>query len=192
MDGASHGRQWLQAETALTGTEDRAGRSDVSFLFAWDDIGPAGVRTWSRIRADMGRAVDPLLGLLGLRGATVEAHWSQLGIGLEALGYLLAREAGTSKSKADGMTFEQRLSHVVEQTEPLQGVDLEGWVSTARRHYRAVKHADRLLPDPQDLARSYHGGVVLFRVWLANRLGATASHLEDTVQLDPVARRLQT
>jgi len=47
-----------------------------------------------RMRTDMGRALEPLLRLFALRGSSVEAHWSQLGIGLEALGYLLARDAG--------------------------------------------------------------------------------------------------
>jgi hypothetical protein len=190
MDGAAHGRQWHHVDTTHTGVAATpAGLSPFPFLFTWDDIKAPGVRTWMRIRTDMERAVEPLLGLLALRGSSVEAHWSQLGIGLEALGYLLARDAGMGRTKAGGLTFEQRLRHVVEDIGLPIGFAVDDWIDMARQHYRAVKHADRRLPSAEELAASYYRGVLLFRVWLAGRLGVPAAQFEQRLTLDPVARR---
>jgi hypothetical protein len=190
MDGASHGRLWHRVDTTRTGVAaGPAGSSSLPFLFTWDDVKARGVRTWMRMRIDMERALEPLLGLLALRGSSVEAHWSQLGIGLEALGYLLAREAGMGRSKAGELTFEQRLSKVVEDIELPIGFAVDDWIDLAREHYRAVKHADRRLPSSNELADSYYRGVLLFRVWLAGRLGVPAARFEQRLTLDPVARR---
>lgn len=190
MDGAAHGRQWHRVETTGTGVAaGLSGRSPLSFLFTWDDVQARGVQTWMSIRMDMKRALEPLLGLLALRGSSVEAHWSQLGIGLEALGYLLAREAGVGRTKAGELTFEQRLRRISEDTRLPMGFVVGDWIEQARRHYRAVKHADRPLPSSDELADSYYRGVLLFRVWLAGRLGVPSARFEQRLTLDPVARR---
>jgi len=190
MDGASHGRQWHPVETVRTGIGPSVAMGPgFPFLFVWEDIGAAGVRRWLEQRQSMSRAVDPMLGLLSLKGASVEAHWSQLGIGLEALGYLLARRDGLSKSKAEGLSFGSRLTQVVEDTRLPVGFDVHSWVDDARVHYRAVKHADRTLPDRVELVESYYRGVMLFRVWLAGQLGVPRGEFEHRLLLDRVGRR---
>jgi hypothetical protein len=191
IDGARHGRQWHRVDTSSTGIAGAApvDGSPFPFLFTWEDVKAPGVRTWIRLRTDMGRALGPLVGLLALRGSSVEAHWSQLGIGLEGLGYVLARAAGVSRNKASDLSFEQRLMYVAQDTSLPTGFPVDDWVDLARQHYRAVKHADRPLPPPDELADSYYRGVLLFRAWLAGRLGVPAARFEQRLTLDPVARR---
>lgn len=191
IDGAAHGRQWYPVETLRTGVDPRppdVGRAP--FLFYFDDVLSAGLGRWIRLRDDMARAFDPLLGLLGLRRANLETHCAQLGIGLEALGYLLAQEKGIGGSRAGEQTFEERLIRLAEDcTLPLP-FDAAEWIDDTRSMYRAVKHADNVLPDPAALRSAYYRGVQVFRIWVAGRLGVRAAVLARTLPLDRVNRIL--
>jgi hypothetical protein len=173
LDGAAHGRQWYPVETVTTGvTAGSAGSGRASFLFTFEEIGGSGVSRWIALLASMSRAFEPILGLLTLQQATIEARWAQLGIGLEALGYLLAREQGISAKRASEQSFQARLERILNDSVlTIPSFDSGNWMNDARLAYRAVKHADNALPTPPELARSYVRGIQVFRAWLAGRLG---------------------
>lgn len=193
IDGAGHGRQWYPVETLRTGVDPRPSDvGPVEFLFYFDEVLSAGLGRWIHLRDKMARAFDPLLGLLGLRRANLETHCVQLGIGLEALGYLLAQEKGMGHSRARDQSFDNRLTRLAEDcTLPLP-FDIAEWIDDTRRMYRAVKHADNELPDPAALRSAYYRGIQVFRIWVAGRLGVQAAVLAHTLPLDRVNRLLRS
>lgn len=186
MDGKEHGPEWRAVITNRTSVAAKA-RPDRRRrpLFTFAAIGADGIATWLRLREEKKRGIGPIVALLNAESTLIETGMAQMGIGLEGLGYSLAVEAGLSKGKSDGLTLKQRLLHIVADCNvdlPFSGED---WAERTTRIYNAVKHADRAVEESLDVLNCYRECSIVFRVWLAGRLGVDSATVRDSLQFDP-------
>lgn len=189
IDGAPHGRQWLPVETFVTGADSVPSKiRNLDYLFTFDQIGRRGVGRWLRLRRDWSRAIGPIVDLVNLREASLEVHFAQLCIGFEALGYLLAREAGVGKSTAGDENFHSRLERIVNDLNFPMRFGGNDWATSATKTYRQVKHANNRMPEFEEMYRAYYRGVHVFRAWIAGRLGVPRRTYEKRQGIDRIAR----
>jgi hypothetical protein len=193
LDGASHGDQWLPVVTNRTGisTEAPAELSALEFLFPFGDIGSVGVGRWLDLSHKFERGLVPLVRLLDLRGASLEAHLAQVGIGFETLGYELIIASGVSKSQADNKPWEDRVRAVTSVTASVLPFSEDEFVNLLRRNYRAVKHADNARPDGPEMHLAYWQSIQVFRTWAALRLGVPRERLKIALDGDRVTRHIR-
>jgi hypothetical protein len=105
----SQAGSWRKVEPALAeGARDE--KAVPRHLVEFADLGPESVGRWIDIRAQFSRAIDPIVSSKLFRHPTTEVNLCLVAMGLEALGYLLALEAGQDKKNANNMRFSQRLT----------------------------------------------------------------------------------
>ena len=186
LDGVEHGPEWREVVTTRTRIlgKSRPDRRRDS-LFTYHMIGPEGLAAWLRLREDKKRGIGPIVSLLTGEPAAIETTMTQMGIGLEGLGYSLSIDAGVTKSQASKLSFRERLVHIVEDCRidlPFSG---DAWASRTAHVYNSVKHADRAPEDALDVLNCYRECSVVFRTWLAGRLGADPIAVKRNLELDP-------
>jgi hypothetical protein len=193
LDGVAHGDQWLPVITYRTGISDEAPAKVITldFLFAFGDVGSNGVGRWVDLSHAFERGLSPLVGLLDLKGATVEAHLAQVGIGFETLGYDLIISSGVSKSQADRKSWEDRVRAVSSVTASVLPFSEDDFVNVLRRNYKAVKHADNARPDWQEMHLAYRQSIQVFRAWVAIRLGVSKTKLKSALDRDRVTAHIR-
>lgn len=164
-----------------------AAPSRLDHLFTFENVGVEGVRRWFRLRDRFRRGVDPMLSLLDLEGAHVGIMMAQSGLAFEAIGYELALEAGESSGKADSEPHIARLRRVVDSLpEGLleDVVDVDDWARRSTDSYNAVKHANRTMPDPLTLLNTERESELIFRTWVATRIGVPSTELKKRLAAD--------
>ncbi|WP_298178743.1 HEPN domain-containing protein [Saccharomonospora sp.] len=187
IDGSTHGHTWHAVHSIRTlHHSDKRKSGNVDYLFRYSNIGKQGMDRWVRLHKEYSRAIDPLMSLLELRDASIETLVAQLGISLEALGFLVARHDGLSKEKAGRETFAQRLSRVSRDLPSLAPFNIDKWIEDASKAYNAVKHANRDLPDIDFLAQSYWKSLLIARIWIAKHVGASEDLLKKTLEHDRI------
>lgn len=193
LDGATHGDQWLPVITYRTGisTEAAAKLNALDFLFSFGDVGSTGVGRWIDLSHKFERGLSPLVGLLDLEGASLEAHLAQVGIGFETLGYDLIIASGVSKSQADKKSWEDRVRAVTSVTASVLPFAEDDFVDLLRRNYRAVKHADNARPHWQEMHLAYRQSIQAFRTWVAIQLGVPQTRLKAALDHDKVTRNIR-
>lgn len=193
LDGTAHGEQWLPVITHRTGisTDTPTKLNSFDFLFAFDDVGAKGVGRWIDLSHKFERGLSPLVGLLDLEGASLEAHLAQVGIGFETLGYDLLIASKISKSRADKKSWEDRIRAVTSVTAHALPFSEDAFVDVLRRNYRAVKHADNARPDWHEMHLAYRQAIQVFRAWVAIRLGVPQERLRTALDRDAVTRHLR-
>lgn len=193
LDGTAHGDQWLPVITHRTGISTKAPvkLNSLDFMFAFDDVGSTGVERWVRLSQKFERGLSPLVGLLDLEGASLEAHLAQVGIGYETLGYDMLVASGVTKSQADKRSWEDRVRAVTSVTASVLPFAEDDFVGRLRRNYRAVKHADNARPDRQDMHLAYRQSIQVFRAWVAIRLGVPSQRLKTALDHDKVTRQIR-
>ncbi|WP_442545248.1 HEPN domain-containing protein [Arthrobacter sp. KN11-1C] len=179
--------QWLDVidNTSSLPKEDT---SRTAHLIEYAELGPDGISRWIQLREDFSRAFDPAVSSLYLANLSTEVRLSQVAIGLEALGYLIAvRDDGISESTANRMNFRTRLDRIVQDLDGvLPFVEANAnWSQDIADAYNALKHVNRAAPQPVDIANGWRECVLLFRAWIASELGVdhavlTQRILEDT------------
>lgn len=192
LDGKSHGNQWLPVVTYRTGIAEAGTKlSGGDFLFLYADIGSGGVERWGQLSRKFERGLTPLVGLLDLEGATLEAHLAQVGIGFEMLGYDLLIEAGESKTKARDAHFVGQVRAVTSVVAGVLPFSAEGFPSLLRRTYTGVKHADKDRPDRQSMHLAYLESIQVLRAWVALRLGMPKQKLKTALERDSITRHIR-
>ncbi|WP_129787738.1 HEPN domain-containing protein [Promicromonospora panici] len=153
-------------------------------LISYDDVGVGGIAAWLRLRDAYHRAIDPVMSSLYL-DTPVESRVSQVGIGLEALGYLLAIDReGKSKRVAKDMTYTDRFTLVAGPLDEVLPFDTATWAEEFANAYNAVKHVNRDLPDVIDMLNLWRESTLVFRVWAAAELGVDMKVLAQRVEAD--------
>jgi hypothetical protein len=193
LDGVSHGDQWLPVITYRTGISAKppAKMNSLEFLFSFGDIGSVGVGRWLQLNQKFERGLQPLLRLLDLQGATLEAHVAQAGMGFELLGYEMLRAHGMSKRQADAKSWEERTRAISSAAAEVLPFSEDDFVARFRKTYMAVKHADRALPDLEVMHLAYREAIQVFRAWTALRLGVPKKVLRATLKRDKVTRHIE-
>jgi hypothetical protein len=191
LDGEAHGNQWMPVIADRTGITDRTTKlSANAFLFSFADVASRGVVRWIALSRKFERGLSPLVGLLDLEGASLEAHLAQVGIGFEMLGYDLLIEAGAAKKRAKDANFEVQVRAVLAQVADLLPFDAERFPPLLRRTYVGVKHADRDRPGWDEMHLAYRQSIQVFRAWVAMRLGVSKRRLKDALEYDAVTSHI--
>lgn len=194
VDGAAHGDQWLPVITKRTSIAvERPAELNVNdFLFAFNDIGNTGTGRWIELSHKFERGLSPLVGLLDLQGASLEAHMAQVGIGFETLGYDLLIASGSSKSRAANTTWETRVRALTSAVARVLPFSEDDFVSRLRRNYRAVKHADNPRTEGLEMHLAYLQSIQVFRTWVATRLGVPSAKLTAALNSDKLTTRIRS
>ena len=167
----------------------RLGGAHPRYLFRYPDIGLAGFRRWLRLRKRFERGVGPMMALLDLTQIFVDTQLVQSSAALEAIGYQLALDGGSTPKAAGSLPLVERL-RLIERVLPVPPV-LPDWPQQTADAYNGVKHADRALPNSIDMWNAAQQNILAFRTWAATRLGVSAAVLATTVRTDPMYINLQ-
>lgn len=192
MDGKKHGEVWLDVLTRRTdlleGAPTKLRLHD--FLFDFTDIGASGVGRWLRLVERFERGLAPLIGLLDLEGASVEAYIAQIGIGFEMLGHELLVEAGVSKSQIAKKSYADLVAVVADSVSTVLPFPGKDFSKRLRRTYIDTKHANRVRPDLDDALVAYLQAIQVVRAWVGIRLGVQEGRLRQALADDPRSRRI--
>lgn len=177
--GSWYGVQFASSEGQRE--PSRAGRS--AHLIEYADLGPEGISRWLELRKTFARAVDPIVSSKIFEHPSINVHLSLAGMGAEALGYLIAIEAGRTAKQASDIRFADRLKLIGTPVREVLPFDLDDWVVGTSDAYNAIKHANRELIGLEEMVLRWRQTVMMIRVWVACRLG---------VEMSTIAKRLET
>jgi hypothetical protein len=182
-DGSlSQSGSWRKVEPASTeGARDA--RAFPRHLVEFADLGPDGISKWIDIRTHFSRAIDPIVSSKLFRHPTVDVNLFLVAMGLEALGYLLALEAGRDEKSANNMRFSHRLTLVADGLGAALPFDVDDWASGTSEAYNSVKHANRAPVDIGQLVLRWKQSVAVFRAWTALRLGVSAEAIAARLEV---------
>ena len=162
---------WYPVRTAMTSMSEATWTVSDRFLFNYADIGRVGVGRWLKLAKQYTRGVDPLVRLLDLEGATVDAHMMQLGIAMEAIGYQALIDSGRTPASANSTSVKSRVDFLVAEVGNAITFSTTTFAQGFADSYNSVKHANRMPVAPATKAEHYRQGVQLLRAWIGLRLG---------------------
>lgn len=151
-------------------------------LFTFKDIGVDGYARWQQICTNYSRAINPLMALLNESQSSIEMRLTQAAVGLEAMALQMAKEAGVNRNKRNGEKIQSRLARI-QASVPIDFLD-DHWPQECADSYNGIKHANRTMPDFELIYRNYTQCVLLFRLWVAARLGISPDLLKSRVEMD--------
>lgn len=186
LSGDAIGDRWAPVHQSKAIKYPEVGRAP-QFLFTFGEIGAIGVSRWISLRRMFKRGVLPILDTLGRRDSAIEVQLSQCGIGLDGLGYHLALAAGASISAANSESHKTRLLRVMQDLRVPMPFDTATWAQEGAIAYNAVKHANRQMPTFEDLINVRRRHQLVFRAWVAGRLGMNRELLQSQISRDPMA-----
>jgi hypothetical protein len=120
---------------------------------------------------------------VGSPGVALETAVSDAGAALESIGYMIAVENG----EAPGRNIRPHLRRITDQIKANIGFDVEEWVLQLADVYRCVKHADQTDPDILTLANTLRETRLVFRVWVATKLGVKQGIIERNLDFVPMS-----
>ena len=179
-----HGTYWLQVETTATEIGVHPPVEDRPAQFCYGDIGAVGVAEWITLHRTWSKAIRPLSTLTRTKGSFLEMQFAQLGIGLEALGYHLAKELGIAnfpegiidrpkggKPKELRSVWLEELLRLIPATSPRARAAVDDqWATATADAFKDVKHADRPAADIPNVYQLLADGIEAFRCWTHDRL----------------------
>lgn len=182
MSGDPAGPVWRRIYTTTTlRAHPPDSRSSVDMFpiacpFHLKAIEPTAVAAWLNLDPEWKRVTRPLLRLLFAGSSAIEVALLQAGVSIEALAFLTAVKSGISRRTAREVTFPERIRTVATSL-PIDLTtmvgDLDTWVTKANSAYRAVKHADRDLADPQESLLVAHTFILIVRLHLMKLIGVS-------------------
>lgn len=182
MSGDAIGPRWAPVFTYALERPTEVSRS--RFLFTFEEIGAVGVGRWFALRDRFGRGVAAMLHTVGRPGGALETTLSEAAAALEHIGHHIGVEAGENP----GQRIREHLRRVTGQIRSDIGFDLDDWVLRLADAYRRVKHPDHDDPDSLEMLNLLREARLVFRVWVAGRLGATPSVIEGNLRFDAMRR----
>lgn len=169
--GGVEQQPWYQVRTAATSMSEATWTVSDRFLFNYSDIDRVGVGRWLRLTRQYSRGIDPLVRLLDLEGATVDAHMMQLGIAMEAIGYQALIDSGQAPASANSTSVKSRVDFIVAEVGDAITFSTTSFAQDFADSYNSVKHANRAPVAPATKLQQYRQGVQLLRAWIGLRLG---------------------
>jgi hypothetical protein len=182
LSGESIGARWAPVYTYALERPTEIDRS--RFLFTFDDIGASGVARWFALRDDFGRAIAGMIHAVGRTESALETTFSETAAAMEHLGHRIGVENGESP----GQKIRVHLRRITRELHADTGFDLDEWVLRLADTYRSLKHPDHDDPDSLVLLNLLRETRLVFRAWVAMRLGINRSALESNLKVDPMAR----
>ncbi|WP_156458804.1 HEPN domain-containing protein [Microbacterium sp. Leaf179] len=170
---------WYPVRTARTSISEAIWAARDRFLFTYADIGRVGVGRWLKLASRYARGIDPLIHLLDLEGATIDAHVMQLGVALEAVGYQALIDAGQTPAVANAMNVKGRIDLLIAEVGNAVTFSTTTFAQDLADSYNSVKHANRAPVAPAKKLEHYRRGVQLLRAWIGLRLGVKEAVIRD-------------
>lgn len=181
-DGEFRDRKWREVETYLIRPQE--GKRPTLAFFYFGQIGAEGFQKWEVLRHKYDRAIGPLMSLLEMKGSAVETQFIQSCVGLEGLGVQLARDSGINKREI----LQKRLERVVDD---LGFSFSKDWPKRTADLYNDIKHYDRdAAVDPLDAYFNLLENEIVFRSWVALRLGLSSEYVLTHISATPAGRSL--
>lgn len=175
-------RKWREVKTYLVCPQEEG--HSATALFYFGQIGVEGFQKWSEMRRKYDRAIGPLISLLGMKGSAVETQFIQSCVGLEGLGVQLARDGGVNKREI----LQKRLERVADD---LGFSFSEDWARRTADRYNDIKHYDRdAVVDPLDAYYNLLENELVFRSWVALRLGLSPEYVLTHISTTPAGQSL--
>jgi len=178
IKGEDH-QTWGEVRTVATSISEPTWKINDRFLFTFGDVGRTGLGRWLKLAKSYSRGIDPLIRLLDLEGATIDAHVMQLGIAMEAIGYQALIDSGKSPSAANGTSVEKRAEFLLKEISGAITFSETTFAKDFADSYNSVKHANRAMVAPAKKLEHYRNGVELLRAWVALRLGINTKTLRE-------------
>jgi len=172
LSGKRVGDRWAPVKTySLPKANDEA---RVEFLFTFQDIEAAGVRRWLRLRDQFSRGIHAMTFSIRNTGTSLDGLISDAGIGLEEIGPTidLLRGGGARRGHHAHLLD---IASEVDSLLPFNGTE---WATASTEIYNDVKHADRRDPTARELHEMLIKNRLVFRVWLARRIGVSHSVID--------------
>lgn len=170
---------WREVRTIATSRSEPSWKVSDRFLFTCADIGKTGLNRWLKLAKAYHRGIDPLIRLLDLEGATIDAHVMQLGIAMEAIGYHALIDSGKSPGAANGTAVEKRIEFLLGEVAGAISFTNATFAKDFADSYNSVKHANRAMIPPAKKLEDYRNGVELLRAWAALKLGVKKNVLRQ-------------
>lgn len=168
LSGDVIGDRWASVHTYELPPAE--GSSDaLFFLFTYEDIGAAGVRRWLRLRDEFKRGIHAMTFSIRHRNTSLDGLVSDAGIGLEEISHQLLRAKGVTARKP----HHEYLEAIADEVDDLLPFDDSSWATESTSVYNDVKHADRSGPTVEAILASLRQNRLVFRTWLARRLGVS-------------------
>jgi hypothetical protein len=176
---------WYSVEFAAgEGQQESSNDGSPRHLIEFGDLGPKGIARWLELRKTFARAVDPIVSSKIFEHPSINVHLSLAGMGAEALGYLIAVEAGRTAKQASDIRFADRLRMIADTLDEALPFDLDEWVTGTTAAYNAIKHANRDPVGLEEMVVRWHQTTLAFRMWFAHRLGVPLPELARRIEND--------
>lgn len=189
--GQKASRKWNPVVTHR-GFRDASGIPDnPRFLFRFSDIGTSGVRKWLRLSEECGDAIDLLMNILRSGQAWNPIHVLSVGAMLEEIAAYILKKKGTETSRDNWVSYESQMKAIIEDLPLIPFDNPEGWAKNTRDVYTASKHAGNDKPDSLKRLEVVREGILAARIWIACKLGTEPGLLKHSIQLDPLATKLE-
>jgi hypothetical protein len=186
MSGKSFGDRWAPMRSYQSPAgEPRTQR--LRYMFQFDDIGQGGFARWAHLRAKFSRGINPMMATLDGRNAGLEACLSLSCVGLDGIGYQLALDSGASKAQANRETHRARFERVAATLIVPPPMEINEWSQRASDASNGIKHANRDMPDVLTMANTLRENCLLFRIWVAGRIGVSRAIITHALQIDPMS-----
>ena len=90
------------------------------------------------------------------------------------------------KCAAGRACFADKLHAITSELDDNWPFDLEQWKLEMAESYNSIKHANRAPVDRLQSLNAWRKGILVFRSWVALRLGVSKDQLLFRLQLDPL------
>lgn len=167
LSGDAIGDRWAAVTTFRLPPVEAPGGT-YWFLFAYKDVGARGVRRWLRLREQFSTALDAMTFSIR-RQTSLQGRISDAGIGLEAIGHIIRAQRGDTGR----VGHHAQLAAIAAEIADLLPFNADEWASRSTQVYNDVKHADRPEAEPNEMLSSLKQNRMVFRLWVARRLGVS-------------------
>jgi hypothetical protein len=124
------------------------------------------VRRWLEIRREFERGIGAMTFFIRHGKGSLDGMVSDAGIGLEEIGHRLFADGKRRR-------HHELLTKIGAEVADLLPFDVSNWAAESTSVYNDVKHADRPEPDMDAMIESLGNDRIVFRTWLARRLGVS-------------------
>lgn len=160
--------------------------SNTSPLFHLKEVNSDKLGNWLCSRSPWRRALNIAVSTYFSNNLTSEMKYINVAIALEALGFSIGKERGTSNKQLK--TFNDQVSQIVnlvgEPTVSLieKSSTPEQWIIEAGNAYNGLKHANRTVTDWRVADEKAEEGLTLIRAWAAIELGVDAELVNERLK----------
>lgn len=160
--------------------------STTSPLFHLEELNSDKLGDWLSSKSPWRRALNIAVSTYFSKNLTSEMKYINVAIALEALGFSIGKERGTSNKQL--RTFNDQVAQIVKLVgEPTVSLITksstpERWTTDAGNAYNGLKHANRKATDWRVAEEKAEEGLTLIRAWAAIELGVDAELVNERLK----------